>query len=118
VKLKATVEKGVTVIAPAGELNLDSVSKFNDAVDGNAVAAAFEPDRRDFLIDCRQLTGIDSAGLEALTALQRQCDEQLGMLRFAGADKTLLKILEMTRLDQRFSLHKDADEALASFGTA
>ena len=111
-KLQSSTVRGVTLLAPAGDLNADSVGRFHSAV--NAATAS---EGRDFLIDLSGTTGMDSAGLEALTALLRKCEEQLGMVRLAAPNATVRKILEMTRLDRQFTIHDDVEDALGAFAT-
>ena len=108
--ITATQQGDVTVLEISGELVCDSVPRFTEAI-----ASAVSAGRRDFIIDLRRLEGIDSMGLEAFTALQRQCEEQLGMVRFCGPDATLRKIFELTRLDRSLVVHEKIEEALASF---
>lgn len=109
-KITTARQGEVIVLTLAGELNHESAGRFRAAVD-----TAFNDGRRDFVVDLRQLEGIDSAGLEAFTALQRQCEEQLGMVHFCGPDATVRKIFELTRLDRVLTLHDEVEEALASF---
>jgi anti-anti-sigma factor len=109
-RLTTSRKNDITVLTVAGEFNVDSVRKFNDAV-GEAMSEQY----RDFVVDLAGVTTIDSAGLEALTALQRQCEEQLGMVRFSSPDGTLRKILEITRLDQNLTLHETVEDAMSSF---
>jgi len=109
-KVQSDVRDDVAILSVSGELNGDSVPRFNEAI-----AAARDRELRDFIVDVKEITAIDSAGLEALSALQRQCEEQLGMVRFCGADETLSKIFEITRLDKRFFLHNTLEEALTGF---
>ncbi len=103
-------EGDVTVLEIAGELTHESVPRFTEAA-----TRAFDAGRRDFVVDLRRAEAIDSAGLEAFTALQRRCEEQLGMVRFCGPDATLRKILELTRLDRSLTIQDEMEEALASF---
>jgi anti-anti-sigma factor len=112
-KLQTSNVGGVTVIAIVGDINADSVGRLN-----TAVLSAFSAEARDFVIDLGKATSIDSAGLEALTALHRQCEEQLGMVRLAAANVTVRKILEITRLDRQFTLHDDVEDAVGSFAAA
>ena len=98
------------VIALSGELNADSIGPFNDAV-----RSARGEQMRDFILDLCGVPAIDSAGLEALTGLQRQCEEELGMVQLCCAGPTVLKILEMTRLSQQFTVHETLEQAEASF---
>ena len=109
-KLETAVQGDVTVLAVFGALNADSASRFNQAV-----AETLARQRRDFVVDLAGMTTIDSTGLEALTAVQRQCEEQLGMVRISGADATVRKVLEITRLDGLLTLSRSTQEALASF---
>jgi anti-anti-sigma factor len=78
------------------------------------VQASFAEDARDFVVDFSETTGVDSAGLEALTWLKRECDERLGLLKLCRLSETLRKILELTRLDRQLDRCEDLDEALAS----
>ena len=112
-KLEISLQGDVTVLTVSGEFNVDSVARFNEAV-----ADALASQRRDFVVDLEKVTAIDSAGLEALTAMQRQCEDQLGIARLCGVDATIRKILEITRLDKLFTLCDSAEDALASFAQA
>lgn len=65
-------------------------------------AQSLRDGRRDFIIDLTNANTCDSAGLEALTWLQRQCEDQLGLVKLAGVGDTMRKILQITRLSHRF----------------
>ena len=71
-------------------------------------------DGRDFVVNLQHATAMDSVGLETLTALQRDCDERLGLLKLCGLSETLQKILEMTRLERVFDCQPDVKSALAA----
>ncbi len=109
-KLTTSQSGEVTILEISGELNHESVARWNEAV-----TAALKQGHRDFVVDLRQLEGVDSVGLEAFTSLQRQCEEQLGMVRFCAPDPTLRKTFELTRLDRTLGLHESTEEALSSF---
>ncbi len=106
----ATAEGTVCVLTIDGELSRFNVDEFR-----NQVEQSLAGDGRDFVVDFAEATGIDSAGLEALTWLKRECDERLGMIKLCSLSAALRKILEMTRLDRRFALNEHVDEALKSF---
>lgn len=112
-KITSSVHQDVAVIGVVGELIAGSVATFRKAVD-EATSAG----HRDYVINLAETGTIDSAGLEALTALQRQCEEQLGTVRLCGGDETICKILEMTRLDRQLSMHQSLEEALDAFSPA
>ena len=110
----ATQRDSVCVLTIDGELTCANVAEFRDL-------AAFAPggfaeDGRDFVVDFAEATGIDSAGLEALTWLKRECDERLGLMKLCNLSDTMKKILEMTRLDRLFERYEFVEEALQSFG--
>lgn len=103
-------QKGeVNVLAVEGELVAETVGEFRRLVE-----QCRQRDGRDFVVDLHAARTVDSAGLEALTALQRECEERLGLLRFCGVNQTIGKILEMTRLDRRFDCCRNLPAALAA----
>lgn len=109
-KLSVRNQGDITIAAVAGELTHDSVARFREVIDQACAAGC-----RDFVVDLRQMTGVDSAGLEAFTALHRRCEEQLGLVRFCGADPAVSKIFEVTRLDHVLAAFPTIEEALAAF---
>jgi anti-sigma B factor antagonist len=109
-RVTTTQSGDLTVLEVSGEFTWDSVARFSEAVD-----RAFKESRRDFVVDLRHVEFIDSVGLEALTALQRRCEEQLGMVRFCGPNPDVKKVFELTRLDRNLTIHDEMEEAMASF---
>jgi len=109
-KVQTSQRDDIVILSVSGELNSDSISKFKETV-----AAARDKETRDFIVEVGEVTAIDSTGLQALSDLQQECEEQLGMVRFCGADETLSKIFEITRLDKRFFLHDTIDDAVKGF---
>jgi len=107
-----TQDGEVNVLTIDGELVVETVPEFRKLVD-----QCRSRDRRDFVVDFSATRAVDSAGLEVLTALQRDCEERLGLLKFCGVGPTVGKILEMTRLDHRFDCCAELSDALAAIGT-
>jgi anti-anti-sigma factor len=110
VKVTTSQNRDVTVLEVAGEFTWDSVARFSEAVD-----RAFLDGRRDFVVDLQHVEIIDSAGLEAVTALQRRCEEQLGMVRFCAPGPDLSKVFELTRLNKSLIINAEMEEAMAGF---
>ena len=108
--ITSSQEGNVCVLIVDGELTVANVKQFRALVE-----QAFAGDGRDFVVDFAEATGIDSAGLEALTWLKRECDEQLGMMKLCNLSDAPKKIHEMTRLDLPFEQYERVDEALRSF---
>lgn len=110
-KIETHVEDDLTIVAPVGEFIGELAPRFTQAV-----SRALAEGRRDFLVDLTQTKALDSGALEALTALNRQASEQLGMLHLCVTDAALRKIFEITRLDRQLSIHGDIEEARRAFG--
>jgi len=66
----------------------------------------------DFVIDFEKSGFIDSEGLEALLSTKRRAEDLFGQLKLVGLDENCRKILEITRLAQRFESHTDLESAL------
>ena len=101
----------VNVLGVDGELVSATVGEFSRLVE-----QCRKRDGRDFVVNLQHATAVDSAGLEALTALQRDCDERLGLLKLCGLNDRLRKILEMIRLERVFDCQPDVKTALATLG--
>lgn len=106
----ASQEGNVCVLAIDGELTEADAEEFCHLVEQTLAR-----DERDFVVDFAEATVIDSAGLEALTWLKRECDERLGLMKLCNLPDALKKILEMTRLHHQFEQYEFVDEALKSF---
>lgn len=59
---------------------------------------------------------IDSAGLEALLAVQQKLRDSGGDLRISVVSPTLRKILEITRLDNQLEVYECILDAVRSYG--
>lgn len=101
----------VTVVSTNEDVGGDSLAMFVDKVQGICDRGGNQ-----LILDCGELPGVDSHGLEFLLDLQDRCEERFGALKLCGASDTLRTILRMTRLDRRFEVFDDLDEAVKSFG--
>ncbi len=100
----------VCVISLKGEFTADDVETFS-----RAVKERLARDARDFVIDLEKSPFVDSAALERLLDLRDEVREKLGMVKLAGPDANVSKVLEMTRLDQQFETYGELIEAVKSF---
>jgi anti-sigma B factor antagonist len=66
----------------------------------------------DFVVDLEKSGFVDSEGLELLLAMKRKSEELFGQFKLASLDENMKKILEITRLEQRFECHPDLASAL------
>ncbi len=87
----------VTMIKIDGDLAGINAEDLRSAVEGCLAEGV-----RDFVIDLTDAPSCDSAGLESLTWFQGECEDRLGLLKLCGLSPTFRKILEITRLGDRF----------------
>lgn len=106
-----TRQGDVTILRIQGELAGSVVGEFRKLVE-----PALARDQRDFCIDFSQAMGVDSRGLEALTALKRSCEERLGKVKVCGLSPAIETVFAITRLNRTFECLPDAESAVASFG--
>lgn len=111
-RINISTQGDAALLTIAGEFSGEGVPRFRQIV-----MQAVNDGRRDFLVDLSATHSLDSAALEALTALQRQTEEQLGMLRLCVTDPTLRKVFEITRLDQQIAIDVTKDEAMAGLAS-
>lgn len=94
------------------------------AIDGDFSGDEVEPVRKafeqkieslqvvDFIIDLEKSGFVDSEGLELLLAMKRKCEDLFGQIKLASLDENVKKILEITRIAQRFECAPDVAAAL------
>ena len=100
---------GVGVLALGGDLRGDAAAgEFR-----RSVGAALTGGRvSGLVIDFTGARFVDGRGLQALLWCRAQLAADSGAVRLAGLDATCRKILEITRLDERFEVHADVQAAL------
>ena len=101
--MEATVIDGdITLIAPEGAIDIGNSSALRDSI----VEAATEGSAR-VLLDLAAVQYIDSSGLSALVASVNGLDKTGGKLALCSVDPSVLRVLELTRLDQFFTICED-----------
>ncbi len=103
-------EGGVCVLKVIAEFTGHNVEKFREFA-----RQRLADDVRDFVVDMSETTSIDSEGLEALTWLRRESEDELGMVKLCRVPDTIKEILVITRLSHQFEQTDRIDQALASF---
>jgi anti-sigma B factor antagonist len=86
-----------------------------------AVADAFKSTMLDFVesgqkrlvLDLAQVDFIDSSGLGAIVSVLKSVGRD-GSLRLCAMQASVLSIFKLTRMNQVFSIHDSADEAVAA----
>jgi len=98
----------VCVLTVSGDFTADDAPQARKMVDERI-------DQRqivDFVVDFEKATFVDSHGLETLCWIKTRCDDLFGQFKLAAPDENVRKILEMTRLANRFACHPDLAGAL------
>ena len=93
----ARVEDDVVQLLLEGELDLSTVHRFRAAAEGHAATQRF-------VVDVAAVTFIDSTGLGALVDLATRTRRAGGSVVLAHPDQRILRLLELTALDQVFDV--------------
>ena len=108
-KLSYEDHGAVTVLTLSGELINDQCDALRRSCQERLASGI-----RDMVIDLEHVSLIDSAGLEALLWLMEELNGVQGQLRLVRPDANVRKILEVTRLEQRFNIHDTIESAAKS----
>jgi anti-anti-sigma factor len=109
-KIKIQDYNDVAVVELQGELDSDSIELFQ-----KTITDIIDVRKAGIVLDMSDLGFIDSAGLEQLLWARECCNENNCQLRLAGLDETLMKILEVTRLENQFECYEELAKAVKSF---
>ena len=102
---------GTRVISVNGELDLSTTPALEDAL---ARVAGPAGGGLKVVVDLSGCTFIDSTGLGALIAAAKRIGELEASLSLVIADQNVLKVFEVTGLDQIFSIHRTRDSAVGA----
>ncbi len=94
-----------------GSLDADSVTAFKKVAYDLVGAGSTR-----FVIDCHNLTFIDSMGLGVLISLLRRVRQRNGDVKVAGLTDEVKTIFEITRLHRLFEVCSDWNAAVRQFG--
>jgi anti-sigma B factor antagonist len=104
------VSPAVHVIAVGGELDMGASPDLRGTIDG-----ALESGVSLLVMDLTELTFIDSTGISTLVAAFRRLSESGGSLELVCSDRNVLRVLELTGLDEVLSIHSSRDQAREVF---
>ncbi|MFQ5718750.1 MAG: STAS domain-containing protein [Acidobacteriota bacterium] len=111
--MKATVRQvgNVTVVDLSGKITIGS----GDVVLRETVQRLFDEGNRQLLLNLRGVSYMDSAGIGELVACHKRAVEKNGRLKLLNPSGKVYDLLQLTKLDEVFEMHKDEGEALGSF---
>lgn len=91
--VRTDVVDGTSVVAVAGEIDQETCGSLREALDlPDGVAPHV-------VIDLRQVTFMDSSGINILIAVHRTLADADGWLRLAGAAPPVLRIIQLVGID-------------------
>ena len=103
-------EKGVTVIAPSGRLDVAGAPALKAAV-----SEAVGNGQPRLVIDMEGVSFVDSSGLGSVVAALKQARSSKGDLRLAAPNQQVRVVLELTTLDRVFPYYATVEDALTDF---
>jgi anti-sigma B factor antagonist len=110
-KLKTKEINDVTVIELDGNMiGGPDASALNDYLH-----EIITKDKKNVVIDLKSVSFINSSGLGMLIGSMTTMRNSGGELKLANASKKIENLLEMTKLHKVFDIHKNVNEAVASF---
>ncbi len=101
----------ITFVKLAGPVDSATFDTYKEALDQLCRA---ESSPR-LVIDCRDLSYINSKGIGLLASLHRMVMIQMGNIALFGVSPRILKTLELLGLGKRLRIFKTREEAIASF---
>ena len=103
-------ERGdAVVISHQGDLHRETAEGFQLVTDELLGAG-----RQYFVVDLREVSFVDSAGLGALVRLYKRVRIGEGDVRLARVSPNIMQILELTRLNRVFDIFASPEQAAAS----
>jgi stage II sporulation protein AA (anti-sigma F factor antagonist) len=103
----ATATDGIRVLTLAGEIDHHTGKQLRDALDVTGTP------RPRVVVDLRQVTFMDSSGINILIAAHQATTTAGGWLRLAGPTGGVLRTVQLIGIDALIDCHPTLQEALA-----
>jgi anti-anti-sigma factor len=103
-----TVLDGSDLVTARGDLDVFSAQRFRDAALHPDLSAAL------LVLDLTDVTFLDSSGVGALVAIQREARARDAEVNVVCAPGPVLRVLTIMRLDQVLQLHETLDAAMST----
>lgn len=95
----------------AWEVSLEGeIDIFNSEEVKSALLAIIEEKAQNVIIDCKDLSYIDSTGLSALVAMLKSVKEYSGEVTLKNLLPNVYKVIKITNLDKLFIIEGDGNE--------
>jgi anti-anti-sigma factor len=104
-----TTQGRAIVLTPPGSLTYETCDALLAGLD-----QAYKTARPLVVIDCRQVSAVDSAALELLKKWHKSFEDSNGALRLANLNEVCADILMVTRLSHVLAVYESVEEAVQS----
>lgn len=101
-KVDSKVEEGSLILSLFGELDVYSTPKFKEEV-----KSAYEENKLNIILDCKNLEYMDSTGLGSLIYILKIVSEDNKKISIKNLSKQILKLFKITKLDEIFEIMVD-----------
>lgn len=108
VSVVSTTSDGIRLLTVAGELDHQTSQPLQQALEHRTPDTAPR-----VVIDMRQLTFMDSSGINTLIAAHRTLTEAGGWLRLAGLTEPVVRVVQLVGIDALIPCHPTVEAALA-----
>ncbi|MEV5599479.1 STAS domain-containing protein [Streptomyces sp. NPDC052496] len=100
------LREGCRVVCPVGEIDLATAQAFRDQLSWNDAALP-----ACVVVDLRQVTFIDSSGLQELMRAQARCEAMGGWVRLVYAHEAIALLFRLTGYADQFPRYADVEDA-------
>lgn len=101
-KVDSKVKEDSLILSLFGELDVYSTPKFKEEV-----KSAYEENKLNIILDCKNLEYMDSTGLGSLIYLLKIVNEDNKKISIKNLSKQILKLFKITKLDEIFEIMVD-----------
>jgi anti-sigma B factor antagonist len=109
-KISEDKKDGIMVVFVSGEINIDTSPDLRKAFDQYTQQGI-----KKVIIDCTELTYIDSSGLATLIELLQRLKKESGELKICNLAAKVKSVFEVTKLDKLFDIFPSKEQAVEGF---
>lgn len=103
-------ESGLPIVSISGSCTMEQSTRIGEELE----PLAADPTVKVLIIDLRDLDFIESSGLGDVIAAYQNCRKRGAELRLVGPAPSIMRVLEITRLDQLFRICDSLESAMAA----
>ena len=106
------LDNSVLILRADGGINKDNAAQFVTDLEKLVDAGLTK-----IIVDCTGLDHISSYGIAVLLGIHKRLARHGGDVKLAGVHSTLVRLLQIARVDELFDLYPDVNRARLAFRT-